>query len=162
MPAASAELDAFAARMAAERPSHTRMGARLVSVEERSVRTVRPALLVAAAGVALLLFVAAANASTLLIARAANRRQELAVRAALGATRGRLLSLSIAECLLFSILGAAAGLVLGRFALRAIVLLFAGSLPAALAIAIDARAMLLTAAFAIAIGVVAGAVAAYR
>ena len=85
---ASAELEAFATRMAAERPSHGRIGARLVSVEERSVRAVRPALLVALASVALLLLVAAANASTLLIARAANRRQELAVRAALGATRG--------------------------------------------------------------------------
>ncbi|HKB13100.1 MAG TPA: ABC transporter permease, partial [Vicinamibacterales bacterium] len=146
MTAAAAELDAFAARMAAERPSHVRIGARLVSVEERSVRSVRPALLVAAAGVALLLVVAAANASTLLIARAANRSQELAIRAALGATRGRLLALSMAECLLFSGMGAAVGLILGRFALRAILLLFAGSLPAALAIAIDARVMMLTAA----------------
>src|SRR5207249_8512119 len=85
-----------------ERPSHGRVGARLVSVEERSVRAVRPALLVAAASVALLLLVAAANASTLLIARAADRRQELAVRAALGATCLRLLSLSIAESVLFA------------------------------------------------------------
>ncbi|HXI29851.1 MAG TPA: ABC transporter permease, partial [Vicinamibacterales bacterium] len=162
MSAASAELDAFAARMAAEQPSHVRIGARLVSVEERSVRNVRPALLVAAAGVALLLIIAATNASTLLIARAANRRQELAVRAALGATRGRLLSLSITECLLFAGIGGAAGVVLGRFVLRAVVLLFAGSLPSALAIEIDARATVATAAFAIAIGVVSGAVAAYR
>src|SRR5262249_27315659 len=50
----------------------------------------------------------------------------------------------------------------GRFALRAILLLFAGSLPAALAIAIDARVMMLTAAVAIGIGIVAGVVATYR
>ena len=162
MAAASAELDAFAARIAAERPSHTRMGARLVSVEERAVRFVRPGLLVAAVGVALLLFVAAANASTLLIARAANRQQELAVRAALGATRGRLLALSIAECLLFAGIGAIAGLGLGRVALRGVVPLFAAALPASLTIAIDVRATLLTAAVAIAIGIAAGAVAAYR
>src|SRR4029077_5122239 len=102
---ASAELDAFAARMAAERPSHGRMGARFVSVEERTVRSVRPALLVAAASVALLLLVAAANASTLLVARATNRRHELAVRAALGATGGRLLSQSIVECVMFAVIG---------------------------------------------------------
>jgi putative ABC transport system permease protein len=159
---AAAELDAFASRMAAERPSHTRMGARLVSVEERSVRLVRPALLVATAGVALLLLVAAANASTLLIARAANRRHELAVRSALGASRGRLLSLSIAECAVFACIGGAAALVLGRVALRAVVPLFAASLPTSLAIAIDGRAALLTAALALAIGVASGAVAAYR
>jgi putative ABC transport system permease protein len=162
MSAASAELDAFASRMAAERPSHIRMGARLVSVEERTVRFVRPALLVAAAGVALLLFVAAANASTLLVARGANRQQELAVRAALGATRAQLLSLSIAECLLFSCIGAAGGIVLGRFALRAVVSLFATSLPAALDIAIDGRAVTLTVAVAVGIGIVSGALAAYR
>jgi putative ABC transport system permease protein len=159
---ASAELDAVAARLAAERPSHTRIGARLVSVEERSVRDVRPALLVAAASVALLLLVAAANASTLLIVRAANRRHELAVRAALGATRGRLLSLSIAESVLFASIGALAGIVLGSWTLRGLVPLFAASLPPSLAIGVDARAALFTAGLAIAIGVVFGAVAAYR
>jgi putative ABC transport system permease protein len=162
MSAASAELDAFASRMAAERPSHVRMGARFVSVEERTVRALRPALVVATSGVALLLLVAAANASTLLVARAANRRHELAVRAALGATRGRLLSQSIAECVMLAGFGGVAGLLLGRAALRTVVTLFAGSLPSSLAIAIDARAILLTLAAAIAIGVVSGAVAAYR
>ncbi|HJZ71167.1 MAG TPA: ABC transporter permease [Vicinamibacterales bacterium] len=160
--AAAAELDALAAQLAAARPSHIRMGARLVSVEERAVRSVRPALLVASAGVALLLLVAAANASTLLVARAANRRQELAVRAALGATRGRLLGQSIAECVLFAAIGAVGGLLVGRVALRAVVPLFAASLPSSLAIAIDARATLVTVASSIAIGVVSGAVASYR
>src|SRR5262249_20098269 len=111
--AAAAELDALAAQLAAARPAPIRMGARLVAVEERAAGSVRPALLVASAGVALLLLVAAANASTLLVARAANRRQELAVRAALGATRGRLLGQSIAECVLFAAIGAVGGLLVG-------------------------------------------------
>ncbi|HMF97149.1 MAG TPA: ADOP family duplicated permease [Vicinamibacterales bacterium] len=162
MSAASGELDALAARLAAERPSHIRMGARLASVEERSVRAVRPALLIAAGGVALLLLVAAANASTLLIARSANRRHELAVRSALGATRWRLLSMSIAECVLFSSIGGLTALVLGRVALRAVLPLFAASLSPSLAIAIDLRAVLLTLALTLAIGVVSGTLAAYR
>jgi hypothetical protein len=86
---ASAELNAFAARMSAERPSPKDLGARLVPIGEQAVRSVRPALAVAAVSVALLLLVATANASTLLIARASSRRHELAVRAALGATRAR-------------------------------------------------------------------------
>ena len=159
---AAAELEAFAARMAKERPSHTRIGARLVSVEERTVRGMRPALLVAVASVALLLLVAAANASTLLMARAANRRHELAVRAALGATRARLLSLSIAESVLFASIGGLAGLVLGGWTLRGLVPLFAASLPPSLAIDVDARAALFTAGLAMVIGVLFGAVAAYR
>jgi len=159
---AAAELDAFAARMAKERPSHARIGARLVSVEERTVRGMRPALLVAVVSVALLLLVAAANASTLLMARAANRRHELAVRAALGATRARLLSLSIAESVLFSSIGGLAGLLLGGWTLGGLVPLFAASLPPSLAIDVDARAALFTGGLAIVIGVLFGAVAAYR
>jgi len=159
---ASAELEALAQRMAAERPSHNRIGARLVSVEERSTRVVRPALVVAAVSVALLLLVAAANASTLLLARAANRRQEFAVRAALGATRARLLSLSIAESVLFASIGGLAGLVLGSWTLRGLVPLFSASLPPTLDVDVDARAALFTAALAIVIGVVFGAIAAYR
>jgi putative ABC transport system permease protein len=159
---ARAELDAFSARMSAERRSHTDMGARLVPVAERTVRAVRPGLMVAALSVALLLLVAAANASTLLIARAANRRQELAVRAALGATRGRLLSLSIVEGLLLAGIGAAAGLVLGNWTLRALIPLFAASLPHALAIDVGARTAAFIAGIAAVIGLVFGAVAAYR
>jgi putative ABC transport system permease protein len=159
---ASAELDAFAGRMAVERPSHTNIGARLVPVSERTVRPVRPALLVAAASVALLLLVSTGNASTLLIARAANRRGDLAVRAALGATQARLLSLSLAESLVFTSLGGAAALLLGSWTLRGLIALFAPSLPRAVVVHIDVRAALLTAGLAVAIGALFGAVAAYR
>jgi putative ABC transport system permease protein len=160
--AAAAEFDTLTARLAADRPSHARIGGRLVSVEERSTRSVRPALLVATGGVVLLLLVAVANASTLLVARAANRRRELAVRTALGATRARLLSMSIAECLVFSCAGAAVALLVGRAALRAVVPLFATSLPAASGVAIDGRVAVATALCAIAIGIGSGLLAAYR
>src|SRR5207248_845226 len=72
---------------------------------------------------------ATANAATLLVARASNRRTELVVRAALGATRARLLSLSVAECVVFASIGGLAGLVLGSWTLRTLVPLFAASLP---------------------------------
>ena len=160
---ASAELEAFAARMAAERPTtHSNLGARLVPVAEQTVRQIRPALVVAAASVTLLLLVATANASTLLIARASNRGRELAVRAALGATRGRLLSLSIAECVVFACIGGLAGLVLGSWTLSVLIPLFSTSLPRSLAIEVDARAALFTAGLAVALGIVFGAIAAYR
>src|SRR3954466_7099084 len=63
---ASAELEAFAARMAAERPTHKQLGGRVVPVTEQTVRAIRPALLLIGGCVALLLLVASANASTLL------------------------------------------------------------------------------------------------
>jgi len=157
---ASAELDAFAARMAAERPSHRIMGARLVPVAEQTVHGIRPTLLLIAGSVALLLLVASANASTLLLARAANRQHELAIRTALGATRGRLLSLAVSESLVFACLGGLAGLVLGGWTLRAVLPLFAGSLPAAIPIDMDGRVALFTAALTAILGLGFGVVVA--
>ena len=151
---AAAELETFAVRMSAEHPdTHRAIGARLVPVTEQTVRAIRPALLVIAGGVALLLLVACANAATLLIARAATRRHETAVRAALGASRSRLFSQALAECLVFSSLGGAAGLLLGRWSLRALLPLFAASLPAAASVDIDFRVALFALAVTLALSV---------
>ena len=157
---ASAELDAFAARMAAERPSHRQLGGRIVPVAEQTVRLIKPTLLLIAGSVALLLLVASANASTLLLARASNRRHELAVRTALGATKARLVSLAVAESLVLACLGGLAGLVLGGWALRAVLPLFAGALPAAIPIDIDARVAVFTAAISAALGLLFGVIVA--
>ena len=157
---ASAELEALAARLAAERASHRRLGGRVVPIAEQTVRVIKPALLLVAGSVALLLLVASANAATLLLARASNRRHELAVRTALGATRGRLLSLAIAESLVFALLGGLAGLFLGGWALRAVLPLFAGSLPATIPIEIDARVAVFTAAVSAILGLLFGVVVA--
>ena len=127
-------------------------------VAEQTVRLIRPALLLIAGSVGLLLLVACANASTLLLARASNRRHEIAVRTALGATRGRLLSLAVAESLVFASLGGLAGLLLGDWALRAVLPLFASSLPAAIPIDIDARVAVFTAAVSGVLGLLFGIV----
>jgi putative ABC transport system permease protein len=155
---ASAELETFAARMAAERPSHRQLGGRVVPVTEQTVRLIKPTLMLIAGSVGLLLLVAGANASTLLLARASNRRHEIAVRTALGATRGRLLSLAVAESLVFASLGGLAGLFLGGWALRTVLPLFAGSLPAAIPIDIDARVAVFTAAISGVLGLLFGIV----
>ena len=158
---ASAELEAFAARTTAERPAtHRGLGVRLVPLSEQAVVTIRPTLLVIAGGVALLLLIACANASTLLIARASNRSQELAVRTALGATRSRLLSLAVTECLILTALGGVTGLVVGGWVLHGLLPLFAGSLPSSIQIEIDARVALFTAAVSATLALAFGAIVA--
>ena len=72
----------------------------------------QPRLVVALAGVALLLLVAAVNATNLLYVRAADGRREMAVRAALGAGRAALVRLRLAESLLLAVGGGLGGLVL--------------------------------------------------
>ncbi|HXJ93127.1 MAG TPA: ABC transporter permease [Terriglobia bacterium] len=73
--------------------------------------------------VAFVLLIACANIAGLLLAKAAGRSRELAVRAALGASRARLMTLALCENLGLGILGILAGLVVAQFGLKA--LLFA-------------------------------------
>src|SRR5262249_15887989 len=84
------------------------------------------------------------------------RRQEHAVRAALGATQARLLSLAIVEGLVFASIGVAGGLILGGWALQGLLPLFAGSLPNGLSIRIDARAAVVIRAVGPALGALVG------
>lgn len=159
---AFAELDAIARRLAAERLSHKDIGVRLVPMAEQTVRAIRPALVVAVGAVALLLVIAAANAATLLLARRSHRRHELAMRAALGATRRRLLSQSIAESFVYASLGAVVGFLLGTWALRGLLPLFAGSLPGSAAVGATARTGLFTAALSFGLVIVFGAAVGVR
>lgn len=137
---AASEMETIAAAQAKEQPStHSGLGARVVSMSDAASATLKRPLLVLLAGVAFLILVAAANAATLLLARASERHQELAVRSAIGASRGRLLSLAMAEALMLSTLGALAGALLGSVCLELLLPLFAGVLRAGLDIAVGAR-----------------------
>jgi putative ABC transport system permease protein len=95
-----------------------RRGFTTVALQADDVREIRGALLALFAGVGILLTIACVNVAGLLIVRAASRAKETALRLALGASWGRLVRQSLLEGLVLSLLGAAAGLLVGSVGLR--------------------------------------------
>lgn len=112
----------------------------------------RTALLVLMGATALLLLIACANVTNLLLARAAARRPEIALRAALGASRPRIVRQLLVESLILSAAGGTLGALLARMSLG----LLTSLMPKVLAGTVPARVDLRVLGFCILVAVATG------
>lgn len=166
---ASAELEAIAARLAAEYPeSNERERVTVVATNDVAINpdfdgTVAPAGLVLLATVALVLLVACANLANMMLARGASRRRDHAIQLALGAGRARLAAQLLTESLLVALAGGAVAVLLAMW-LTGLLAGFRPPLPMdiGLDIAPDWRVLVFTFAAALVTGVAFGLVPALR
>jgi putative ABC transport system permease protein len=93
----------------------------VVGLNEDFIKQLGGTLYLLFGAVALLLLIGCGNVSILMLARATARGQEFAVRAAIGASRGRIVGQLLTEALLLSLTGAALGLVMAYSTLNTIV-----------------------------------------
>jgi putative ABC transport system permease protein len=134
----------------------------VVPFQDSMVSDVRPSLLVLAGAVSFVLLIACANVANLLLVRATGRKREVAIRAAIGASRGRIIRQLLIESIVLSNAGGALGLILGLVGVRALVTMNPGDIPRiglhGSGITLDWRLLLFTICISLLTGIVFGLV----
>jgi len=142
---ARAEMSALAAGLTKDDPSlPSDLGASVLPLRDWLLADVRPALMILAGAVILVLLIACVNVANLLLSRSEARRVEIALRAALGATRGRIFRQILTESVILSLLGGGLGLLAAFWANRLLTAMVPFQLPGYFRIEVDGTVLLFT------------------
>jgi putative ABC transport system permease protein len=161
--AGRAEMKQIAAGLAQQFPEQQKgRSVGMESFQEGIAGNLRPVLLILMGAVGFVLLIACANVANLLLARAAARTREVAVRAALGASRARLIRQFLTESVLLAIAGGVAGAFLADAGVHALAAFAADQIPLANGIHLDGTVFLFLLAVCLTAGVSFGLVPAFQ
>jgi predicted permease len=160
---ANAELRTIAAVLEKKYPdTNTRFSAGSQPLRDEMIGDVRTALYVLFGAVACLLLIANANVANLMLARASVRGREIALRAALGASRGRIIRQLLTESVLLAGLGGLLGLLIAQWGTEALVAAVPQNIPRVNAIQLDGAVLAFTLLLSLATGIIFGLVPAWQ
>jgi putative ABC transport system permease protein len=127
---AQAQMTAIGARLEQQyKDSNAGKSVAVTRMRDDMVRNVKLTLYLLLGAVALVLLIGCANVANLLLARATARTREIAIRAAVGASRGRIVRQLIVESMVLALIAGAAGLLLAKWGSDALVALAPGNVP---------------------------------
>ncbi|HEU4594978.1 MAG TPA: ABC transporter permease [Pyrinomonadaceae bacterium] len=160
---AQAEMSAVAQRLS-EQGDRAGWGVTLITLSDYSIGNIKSAFFILFAAVVFVLLIACANVVNLLLSRAAARQKEVAIRAAIGATRLRILRQLLTESMLLSLLGGGLGLALAFVGIELLLASLPGgvAIPNAEDIGIDAQVLVFTVVVSVVTGVLCGLAPAWR
>ena len=137
-------------------PANLGFSLTLASLHKELTERAQPTFLVLLCTAGLVLLLACANTANLTLARLMRRERELALRAALGASRGRLIRQLLTENMLLALIGGVVGVLLAAWSIKLLVNFAARFTPRAAEISPDNTALLFTLVVSVATGLVFG------
>jgi predicted permease len=154
---ARADMDTVAQNLAAAFPqADAGEGATLATLKQKMIGNIEPFLLLLLAAVCFVLLIACVNVANLLLARSTSRTREFAIRAALGASRGRVVRQLLTESILLALGGAGLGLLLAAWGTRAALAVLPVALPRAEEVGLDTHVLIFTGVVSILAGILFG------
>jgi predicted permease len=160
---AEAEMNAIQGDLDRQYPDANRgVGIAMNSLKEEIVGDVRGTILIMFGAVTLVLLIACANVANLMLARSKARAREFGIRAALGASRGRIVRQLLTESIVLSLLGGSLGIAVAGFALRTLLATLPYTLPRSADIGLHWPVLLFTMLTSMAAGVLFGLVPAMQ
>jgi putative ABC transport system permease protein len=158
---AQAAMNTLAANLAAEHPDANKgWGFKVEPLHSAYYRQIGKPLLIMSGAVLFVLLIACGNVANLLLARATVRKREIAIRAAVGATRRRLITQLLTESVVLAAIGGTLGLVLAYVGDRVLTLEMTHyrrfSVPNASVISLDWRVLLYALGLTLGTGIIFG------